>query len=86
MTLPDLEISLAGRITRKEVRLAAASLTALSYLEGVEGYDRGGQIILTTAYRGIGSIPMTPHDFDAVVDFLRERHEALLTSLEVDPE
>jgi hypothetical protein len=81
-----IDIDSPGRITRREVRVAAASLTALSYLEGVEGFDKGGSIVLSAAYRGIGTIPLSPHDFDAVVDFLRERHEALLTSLEVDPE
>ena len=84
MSLPELDG--AGRITRREVRVAAASLTALGYLDGVEGHTGGGQINLSRAHRGISSIPLSSHDFDAVVNFLRERHEALLTSLEVDDE
>lgn len=84
MNLPDLDVP--SRITRAEVRVAASSLTALSYLDGVVGYGGGGGIVLNTVHRGISSIPLSAHDFDAVVDFLRERHEALLTSLEVDPE
>jgi hypothetical protein len=82
--LPELDSP--GRITRKEVRVAAASINALSYLDGLGGYDRGGQLTLNTQYAGITSIPLSSNDFDAVVNFLRERHEALLTSLEVDPE
>lgn len=84
MELPDLDVP--GRITRKEIRVASASLTALDYLEALEGYDRGGEITLRNTYRGVHSIPLSSHDFEAVIDFLRERHEALLTSLEVGPE
>lgn len=75
-----------GRITRKELRAAASSLMALDYLEGVEDYEGGGALCLSRPYAGVSSIPLSANDFGAVLGFLIERHELLLSGLEVDTE
>jgi hypothetical protein len=74
-----------ARIDASEVRVAARSLAALDLLYTLKDYPRGVTINLSGRV-DITALPLDASDFQAVLGFLIERHETLLTGLDVEIE